>query len=211
MEAESKRPLAREFYERKPTQVARELLGHWLIRRSREGLCAGWIVETEAYLAEGDSACHSFRGMNRKNATMFGPAGHLYVYPIHSRYCLNAVTESRHVASAVLIRAVEPVVGLELMAARRGNPDLMDLTRGPGRLCEAFGVDRRLDGWDLTRGVRIWIAEGKPISEAGVVVSPRVGVTSAHELELRFLVRDNRFVSKRRTYADPSAGQNASS
>jgi DNA-3-methyladenine glycosylase len=188
--------LGRSFYERSPEIVARELIGLRLMRRTVEGICGGIIVETEAYLATGDSASHSFRGLTRKNATMFGRAGLLYVYPIHSRYCLNAVTESRGVASAVLIRAVIPVLGVELMQTRR-SCSLLDLARGPARLCEAFAVDRRLDGWDLTRGTRIWIEppDEPSVAECEIVASPRIGVTSAHRLELRFFLKDNRYVS----------------
>ena len=111
--------LTRDFYERNPVQVARELIGKHLVRRTSQGLCSGVIVETEAYLAADDPASHSYRGVTRKNATMFGRAGLLYVFPIHGRHCLNAVTESRGVASAVLIRAVQPLLGIELMQQRR--------------------------------------------------------------------------------------------
>jgi DNA-3-methyladenine glycosylase len=169
----------------------------WLIRRSRAGICAGRIVETEAYLAEDDPACHAYRGKNRKNATMFGPAGRLYVYCIHARYCLNAVTEQQDVGSAVLIRAVEPTLGIELMRHRRQRQALRDLSRGPARLCEAFDVDRQFDGWNLLRGTRIWIADADRVryGKDEIGVSTRIGVTSAHDRELRFFVRGNLFVS----------------
>lgn len=188
--------LTRSFYERDPVTVARELIGMRLIRRSAEGLCSGIIVETEAYLADGDPAAHSYRGKTKKNATMFGRAGLLYVYPIHGRYCLNAVTESRARASAVLIRAVIPERGIQLMQQRRQGP-VVNLTRGPARLCEALSVDRRLDGWDLTRGTRIWIEQTEqPRKSVGCIgMSPRIGVTSGHGLELRFFVRDCPYVS----------------
>lgn len=188
--------LDRSFYGRSPIEVAQELIGKRLVRRTHAGLCSGVIVETEAYLAADDPASHSFRGRTRKNSTMFGRAGLLYVYPIHARYCLNAVTESRGVASAVLIRAIVPVQGIEVMRQRRGC-ELRDLARGPARLCEALDVDRRLDGWDLTRGARIWIEhdDNQPLGECEISTSPRIGVTSAHDLELRFFLRDCEFVS----------------
>jgi DNA-3-methyladenine glycosylase len=190
--------LTRDFYERAPAVVARALIGMHLVRRAVGGLCRGVIVETEAYLAADDPASHSHRGMTRKNATMFGRAGLLYVYPIHARYCLNAVTESRGVASAVLIRAVMPLDGIGLMQQRR-QCGLPDLARGPARLCEAFAVDRRLDGWDLTRGTRIWIEQpdsgGLTVGDDEILTSPRIGVTSAHDLELRFFRRDCPYVS----------------
>ena len=188
--------LTRDFYQRHPTDVAPELIGKNLVRRTTQGLCSGVIVETEAYLASDDPASHSYRGRTRKNATMFGRAGLLYVYPIHGRHCLNAVTESRGIASAVLIRAVMPVQGIEIMQHRR-QCSLLDLARGPARLCEAFDVDRRLDGWDLARGTRIWIEHNNDavLSDQQIVVSPRIGVTSGHALELRFFLKDNPYVS----------------
>jgi DNA-3-methyladenine glycosylase len=190
--------LPRGFYDRDPISVARDLLGKLLIRRTREGRCAGRIVETEAYLAMGDSSCHSYRGRSRKNATMFGPPGFLYVYPIHSRHCLNAVTQAEGVASAVLVRSVEPLAGIELMKRRRGREKLRELGCGPARLCEAFDVDRRLDGWDLTLGAQIWIAENTNLSGPAwpIGVSRRIGVTSAQELELRFFCAGSEFVSR---------------
>ena len=194
--------LPRDFYERDPVETARKLIGKILVRRSLQGICSGIIVETEAYLAADDPASHSFRGRTRKNATMFGHAGLLYVYLIHGRYCLNAVTESRNVASAVLIRAVTPLQGIELMQQRR-QCSLKDLTRGPARLCEAMAVDRRLDGWDLTRGARIWIEQpGDSISNTQpICASPRIGVTSAHDLKLRFFLKGSPFVSGPRKFS----------
>ena len=153
------RALPREFYDRDTVQVARELLGMTLVRQSRAGLTVGRIVEVEAYLAESDAACHAMRGCTPSNRAMFGPPGRAYVYPIHSRYCLNAVTMPRGVATAVLIRAVEPLVGHALMRRRRGTSDDRQLANGPAKLCEAFDVDRRLDHWDLTSGRRLWIGE----------------------------------------------------
>jgi len=127
---------------------------------------------------------------------MFGRAGLLYVYPIHGRHCLNAVTEPRGIASAVLIRAVLPLKGIELMQQRR-ECSLSDLARGPARLCEAFSVDRTLDGWDLTRGTRIWIEQPDDdvVSDQQIAVTPRIGVTSGHSLELRFFLKGSPFVS----------------
>jgi len=185
--------------QRNPKVVAAELIGKHLVRRTLHGVCSGMIVETEAYLATDDPASHSYRGKTRKNATMFGRAGLLYVYPIHGRYCLNAVTETRGVASAVLIRAVQPVLGIELMLLRRQS-SLIDLARGPARLCEAFAVDRQLDGWDLTRGRRIWI-ESAPLESAiedsaiEIQITRRIGVTSAHDFQLRYIASNCEFVS----------------
>jgi DNA-3-methyladenine glycosylase len=194
------RPLAESFYARDVIAVARGLLGRHLIRESPEGVASGRIVETEAYLPENDPACHAFCGRTRRNASMFGPPGRAYVYAIHSRWCLNAVAAPEGIACAVLIRAIEPLEGIDLMQARRGKEALLDLARGPGRLCEALAIDKALDGWDLTLGQTLWIAanrRGLP-DDADIAISPRIGVTSAHDLPLRYFVRGNRFVSGKR-------------
>jgi DNA-3-methyladenine glycosylase len=178
------RPLSQRFYQRDVVTVARDLLGRRLVRESDAGVTTGRIVEVEAYLSQDDPACHASRGPTRRNATMFGPPGKAYVYAIHSRWCLNAVTEPEGIACAVLIRAVEP----------------LELTRGPARLCEAYAIDRQFDGWDLTRGDTLWIAAGSRTRPASgeIATSPRIGVTSAHDLLLRFYLVGNRFVSGRR-------------
>lgn len=177
--------------------MARDLLGRLLLRAADDGLTTGRIVEVEAYLAHDDPACHSYAGQTRRNTSMFGPPGHAYVYSIHARWCLNFVTEPAGVASAVLIRAVEPREGVSLMQRRRGVEKLADLARGPARLAEALAVDRALDGWDLTRGQQLWVADD-PIRPADVeiVTTTRVGVTSAHELPLRFYLAGSPYVSK---------------
>jgi DNA-3-methyladenine glycosylase len=200
--------LSRDFYDRRVIDVARALLGKRLLRETSEGLTAGRIVETEAYLAADDPACHAFRGPTKRNASMFGPPGHAYVYAIHSRWCLNIVTESKGVPSAVLVRAIEPETGRELMRARRmarariltGDAQLhplpdRDLARGPGRLCEALAIDRQLDGWDLVPGRELWV-EDVPAPADKIVTTTRIGVTAGHELPLRFHLAGNRFVSR---------------
>jgi len=191
------RPLPQKFYNRHAADVARDLLGKVLVRKTAAGVLRGRILEAEAYLAADDSACHASRGKTRKNASMFGPPGHAYVYPIHSRYCFNVVTEPEGVASAVLIRSVEPLDGLELMQARRGRQRPRDLASGPARLCEAFDIDRRLDGWDLTLGRQLWIIDdgAPPVLDESVGRSSRIGVTSAEHLPLRFYIRSHALVS----------------
>lgn len=189
-------PLPRSFYDRPVTLVAREVLGKLLIRKAGRRLTVGRIVEAEAYLASGDDACHAAKGRNRKNATMFGPPGLAYVYVIHARHCVNLVTEPAGTPSAVLVRALEPLAGLDLMHDRRGAEAVLDLARGPARLCEALAIDRTLDGWDLTRGQKLWLADDPAATPFEIRTSPRIGVTSAHDLPLRFYVAGNRFVSK---------------
>lgn len=183
------------FYRRCPTIVAPELIGKLLCRRSREGLCVGRIVETEAYLANDDSAAHSAKGLNRKNGSMFGPPGRAYVYTIHARQCFNIVTQTTGTGSAVLIRAVEPLAGMSHMRQRRGTDRLRDLCRGPARLCDAFDIGRSFDGWNLTGGRRLWIAEDLDSGTHEIVCTPRIGVTSAQQLRLRYIAQDCEYVS----------------
>jgi DNA-3-methyladenine glycosylase len=196
-------PLKRSFYDRHVALMARDLLGKLLVREHPPGVTVGRIVETEAYLSQEDTACHASRGMTPRNTVMFGPAGHAYVYAIHSRFCLNVVADAEQVASAVLIRAVEPLRGIKLMQERRGTEKLFDLARGPARLCEAFAIDRQQNGWDLTRGKELWIAEDQEgaVLPHQILVTPRIGVTSAHELPLRFVIAGNPFVSGRKSLA----------
>lgn len=184
-----------DFYDRDVTTVAAELIGKRLCRHSRSGLTTGRIVETEAYLASGDSASHAFPGVNRKNASMFGPAGRAYVYTIHARQCVNVVTEPAGVGAAVLIRAVEPLAGIPLMQQRRGTHKLHDLCRGPARLCEAFEIGRELNHWNLVRGQRLWIAHDSLPEPFHVKRTVRIGVTSAHHQPLRFILTPCAFVS----------------
>ena len=183
------------FYQQHVITVAKTLLGRRLYRRSRAGLTAGRIVETEAYLSEGDSASHTFKGPSRRNRSMFGAAGCAYVYTIHARQCVNVVTESAGIGSAVLIRAVEPLQGIDLMQRRRGTDVLRDLCRGPARLCEAFDIGTAFDGWNLMLGRRLWIAEADDSALPEVVASPRIGVTSATNLCYRFFLSGSPYVS----------------
>src|SRR5436190_3426441 len=191
--------LPRDFYLRDPVVVARDLLGKRLMRQTSAGVCGGRIVEVEAYLSRRDPACHASRGMTNRNAAMFGPPGHAYVYMIHHRWCLNAVTEPEGVPSAILIRAIEPLEGLALMHQRRSTDIVRDLARGPARLCEALAIDRTYDGWELTAGRELWIADdpdanGQPLR---IVRSSRIGISSAQRRLLRFYLANSRYVSGR--------------
>lgn len=190
------RPLDEAFFGRGAIEVARELLGRWVMRRDGNELLAGRIVEVEAYLGQDDPASHAYRGPSKRNRSMFGPPGRAYVYTIHTRFCMNAVTGEDGVASAVLIRALEPVLGLEQMAQRRGTPKPRDLARGPGRLCEALGIDRSWDGWNLTAGQELWIAAGEgSINPDAIMITPRIGISVATDWPLRFVERGNPYVS----------------
>ena len=191
------RVLPRQFFDRDPMSVARELLGKLLCHDDRSQLVVGRIVETEAYLASEDPASHAYRGQTLRNTAMFGPPGHAYVYAMHRYHCLNVVTEGEGIPSAVLLRAVEPLQGVEVMCSRRGTACYVNLTSGPGKLCQAFAIDRALDQWALTQGRRLWLAA--PMSETviDVVATPRIGITSAQELPLRFCDAASACLSRR--------------
>ncbi len=194
--------LPREFYDRDPRRVCRELLGKVLVRTERRKYLAARIVEVEAYLGKNDGASHSFVGRTVRNAVLFGPPGHAYVYFIYgTHYCLNVSCLPDGVAGGILFRAVEPLVGLEIMAKARGLAlngarDLRNLTSGPGRLAEAFGITRERDnGKDLTSADSdLFIADdGCRVSK--VLTTPRIGITKAAERPWRYVIAGNPFVS----------------
>jgi len=194
VEPEELSPLGREFYLADTLEVARSLLGKVLVRLFPEGIAGGIIVETEAYL-EGDPANHAFKGKTERNAPMFGPPGHAYVYRIHNSHCLNVVTRPEGVAEAVLIRAIEPAFGVELMLRRRRVEDVRLLSAGPGRLCQALDIDLSLNGHDLTKPP-LFIAKGKSIPNSLIVSGRRIGVTANREKPWRFYIKGNPSVSR---------------
>jgi DNA-3-methyladenine glycosylase len=174
--------------------LARALLGCVLVRDSDEGLAAGRIVETEAYLP-GDPACHAFRGKSLRNATLFGPPHRAYVYQIYgTSFCFNLSSECDGEGAGVLVRALEPVEGVALMQRRRATVSSRDLCRGPGRLCRALAIDRSFDGIDLFTHPHLWLAGAGPHA-VRVRRSRRIGVTAAAERKLRFYAAGSPFVS----------------
>ena len=193
----SKDRLPREFFRRATAEVAKDLLGKKLLRYTEERWVGGFIVETEAYLPQDDSASHSSRGQTASNAAMFDQPGTLYVYPIHAKYCLNAVTESDGVGCAVLVRAIEPTDGIEVMKSNRGYGDLRRLTRGPAMLCQALAVNRDQDGIDLVESKEVALVTGRECNPSEITATPRIGISSAADLALRFFIDGNRFVSGR--------------
>lgn len=175
--------------------AAPALLGSYLVRELDGELLVGRIVETEAYLPEGDPACHASKRETPRNRMMFGDPARAYVYKIYGLYhCVNVVTEPRGRGAAVLIRALEPVAGLETMADRRNGR--RDLTNGPGRLCLALGIDAALNGVDLTRPGPLYLLRPPAPPEDEVATSPRIGITQGAEFPWRFYFKGNRWVSK---------------
>jgi len=190
-------PLPAAFYDRETEVVARDLLGAILECRTPDGSASGRIVETEAYIGEHDPACHAAAGKTDRTRWLYGPPGTAYVYFIYGvHWCFNAVTRAAGEPSAVLVRAIEPIDGIELMRARRAAARTdRDLGNGPGKLCAALGIDGRHNGLRLDR-LPLRIREGAPVADADVVVSPRIGITKAADWPLRWYIADNPHVSK---------------
>lgn len=182
---------------KKPTvEVAKSLLGSVLVHRTPEGETAGRIVETEAYLFD-DPACHGFRGKTPRNAPMFGPPGHAYIYFIYGMYhCFNVVTAPAGIGEAVLIRALEPLRGIDLMQKRRPHAKAIhQLCNGPGKLVLAMGITPHLNGMSLTKSP-LTIQKGEN-SRFTIVSCGRIGIKNGQELPLRFYIEGNAFVSKK--------------
>ena len=202
------RILPREFYDRDPVTVGRELLGKLLIRREGRKLLAGRIVEDEAYLGARDPAAHGYAGLTPRNAVLFGPPGHAYVYFIYgNHYCLNVSCLKEGRGEGVLFRAMEPVFGIADMTRARGielppspsAPQLRMISSGPGRMAEALGITRvRDNGKDFTsRRSDLWFADDG-YRPARIVATPRIGITKAVEQPLRFVIAGNPYVSAKR-------------
>lgn len=197
--------LPRAFFARETVQVARDLLGARLVRLYEGQRLSGLIVECEAYVGQVDTACHASRGRTRRNAVMFGPPGHAYVYFTYGmHWMLNVVTEPEGFPAAVLVRALEPREGLEVMrrlrAARGRPPADHNLTNGPARLTQALAIDGTFNGADLVLGEALWLEKGEAIPDEQVMCGPRVGIRYAaqkdREVPWRFWVRGNPHVSR---------------
>jgi len=199
--------LSQKFYSRPTVQVAKDLIGQILVHDSPQGIAAGRIVEVEAYLPKDDPGCHASRGKTPRNEVMFGPAGHAYVYFCYGNHFLfNVVTEKEGRPGAVLLRALEPVKGMDLMANRRGNFQVNDLslTNGPGKLVQAIGIDRSHNK------IPVW---KKPLfiqavkRDQGIGVTTRIGITEGSELPLRFFLKGNPYLSVKPGADRPSPGK----
>lgn len=214
-------PLPREFFERPSVQVAPDLLGCVISHSTAAGLVAVMLVEVEAYAGEADPASHAFRGRTARNAVMFGPPGHAYVYFTYGmHFCVNLVCQPAGHASAVLLRAGRVIEGVPLARARRSGaarqPRDVDLARGPARLCEALGIDRSHDGADVADPASPLraLAPAAPVPSARISRGPRVGISRAADVAWRFWITGEAAVSpyraytpRRRAAAKPVAGR----
>jgi len=195
--------LKKNFYERDLLIVAENLIGKIFVKRADNKFLSGKIVEVEAYAHQIDEASHSYKGITKRNEVMFGKGGFLYVYFTYGfHFCCNVVTEKKGIGSAVLIRAIEPIDGIEIMKKNRFGNRLLkkkyitNLTSGPGKVCQAFGITKEHNGTSLT-GNEIFIVEGEKIDSKNIVKTKRVGIKKSTEFLWRFYIKDNPFVSKK--------------
>ncbi len=192
-------PLHRTFYERNTVDVARDLLGKFVVRSAGEVTLSGRIVETEAYTGYDDPASHAFRGKTPRNAMMFSKGGLAYIYFIYgSSFCLNATSEVNGKPGAVLIRALEPISGINEMRVNRDLPlgSVRNIANGPGKLCQALNIRRELNGIDLTIGRELSIGGEGNSYRFEIECSPRIGVTRAQKRKWRFFISGNEFISR---------------
>jgi DNA-3-methyladenine glycosylase len=189
------KPIKKQFYRRDTVNVAKELLGKIIVKTEKNKILSGIIVETEAYTGGNDPASHSYNGLTKRNRVMFEDGGKIYVYFVYgNHFCFNIVTENKGTGSAVLIRAVEPLEGIDIMQKRRPKAkDIYNLTNGPGKFCSAFGINRKYNGLDISGG-KIFLTYGE--NKSGILASPRIGIGKGTSLKYRFFLADNLFVSK---------------
>jgi DNA-3-methyladenine glycosylase len=187
--------LKRAFYQRHPAVVARELLGKILVRKLNGKTLSGRIVETEAYSSD-DPASHAYHGLTESNRALFGEPGHAYIYFTYGmHFCLNIVARRGKPAGGVLIRALEPLEGIDQMKRRRNSESLRNLMSGPGKITQALKIDKTLYGADLTRRGAMFITD-EGDARFQTVRTPRIGIGSAREKLWRFVVQGNRYVSR---------------
>lgn len=186
------------FYQQDTITVARQLLGTCMMHESAQGTTVGRVVETEAYLS-GDPACHAYRRETKRNQVMFGPFGYAYVYRIYGiHYCVNVVTAQVGVGEAVLVRALEPVEGIELMQARRQITNVKQLCNGPAKLVQAMGILPTMNGASLAEGSLYFLsadAYAKFNQPLNIVTTTRIGITKGADLPYRFYIKNNPHVS----------------
>lgn len=188
--------IQREFYNRSSELVAKNLIGKTLIRRlDKRQLLSGVIVETEAYLGLVDPASHSFIGMTERNKVLFGPPGHAYIHSMHRQNLLDIVCGKEGNPISVLIRALEPLEGIETMKRHREKEKLKDLCSGPGKLCQALQIDKSFYGVDITnKSSKLYIVDSK--KDYKVANSPRIGISKGKDYLVRFIAKDSKFISR---------------
>jgi len=191
--------LKRSFYARNSVKVAKNLLGKILVRELPEGRLSGKIVEVEAYGGSDDPASHAYRGKTSRNEVMFGKPGLAYIYFTYGmHYCLNVKTEREGIPGAVLIRALEPLEGIEIMKRNRSIEKLSELTNGPAKLTKAMKITKELNGWDLTKGKKLFICKPKVKEKFEIATTYRIGIKVGTEKPWRFYIKRNPFVSRSR-------------
>lgn len=189
--------LTRRFFAGPTAEVARHLLGKYLLRKLDSGQWVGGkIVESEAYLDRDDPASHSHRGQTRRNAAMFAPPGFVYVYTIHAKHCMNFSTEREGIGAAVLIRALEPIWGIAEMRRKRERNDLRKLASGPAMLCQALSIDLTHNATELESADWLAVIAGEKLSSTEILVTSRIGIRRAAELPLRFVLAGSQFASR---------------
>lgn len=198
-----KKKLPREFYSGNAVNIAQKLLGKIFVKTEDEIILAGRIVETEAYKGNVDESAHSFRGITNRNKVMFEQGGLLYVYFTYGvHFCSNIVTGKKGEGDAVLLRGIEPLSGIDIMAKRRfgknhtDEKELLNLTNGPGKICQAFGLNREHNGSDLT-STDIFLLDQPDISKQQIVTTTRIGIKKSVDLPWRFYIKNNLYVSRK--------------
>jgi len=190
--------LPRRFYKRETLTVAEELLGKQLVRYTNNTRLVGKIVEVEAYRGGDDPGSHAYRGMTPRNRLMFGKGGFAYVYFTYGmHYCFNVVTERENVPGAVLVRALEPLSGIETMRKNRGNKNVLNLTSGPAKLTEAMSITKKQNGLDLTGSKELFICEPEVKENFEVVSTKRIGIKVGVDKPWRFYIKNDSFVSRK--------------
>lgn len=186
--------LSKQFHNRSALVAAPELLGKILVHNVNGQIISGRIVEVEAYLANEDEAAHAFKGETKRTKSLFQEPGIAYIYSIHQQVCLDVVNK---VPTSVLIRALEPLEGIELMKVNRGKENLKDLTTGPGKLCKALGITKSLDGISLYSEHSQLTIQDDGFDNFEIVKTKRVGISKAKDFEYRFYIKGNPYISKK--------------
>lgn len=191
------RRLSERFFLGHTTNVAKSLLGKKLVTNVDGQKTSGMIVECEAYRMIGDEAAHSCRGRTKRTEMMFRKGGYIYVYLIYGMYfCVNVVTEKEGYGSAVLIRAIEPLEGIDIMLKRCHKTEIKGLTNGPGKLCKALGIDKGVLGENVCGSQKIWIENHQRINSKDKGISTRIGISKSVDLPWRFFIKDHPFISR---------------